>query len=216
MIQKKMMTIAIAEDNGMAREAVLSKLAPYTDVQVAVLAANGSELVSGLAGREVDLVLMDIEMPLMNGIEATRQVREQYPGVKVVMLTTFDDEEKLFDSILAGASGYLLKDEPGEELYRAMGSTLSGGASMSASIALKTLHFIRESGRQSTEPCILSERELEILQGLKSGRGYKQVAAALNISEGTVRKHVENIYRKLEVNNKVSAINLAEGKRWLA
>ena len=216
MTQKEMMTIAIAEDNRMAREAVLSKLAPYPDVRVAVLAANGSELVSGLAGRDVDLVLMDIEMPLMNGIEATRQVREQYPGVKVVMLTTFDDEEKLFDSILAGASGYLLKDEPGEELYRAMGSTLSGGASMSASIALKTLHFIRESGRKSTEPCILSERELEILQGLKSGRGYKQVAAALNISEGTVRKHVENIYRKLEVNNKVSAINLAEGKRWLA
>lgn len=210
-----MMTIAIAEDNRMAREAVLLKLAPYPDVQVAVLAANGKELVSGLADTEVDLVLMDIEMPLVNGIEATRQVRERYPEIKVVMLTTFDDEEKLFDSILAGASGYLLKDEPGEELYRAIGNTLSGGASMSASIALKTLHFIRESGRTSSEPCILSDRELEILQGLKSGQGYKQVAAALSISEGTVRKHVENIYRKLEVNNKVSAINFAEGKRWL-
>lgn len=210
------MTIAIAEDNRMAREAVLSKLAPYPDVRIAVLAANGSELVSGLADRGVDLVLMDIEMPLMNGIEATRQVKERYPGVKVVMLTTFDDDEKLFDSILAGASGYLLKDEPGEELYRAIGSTLNGGASMSASIALKTLHFIRESGRESAEPCILSDRELEILQGLKSGQGYKQVAAALSISEGTVRKHVENIYRKLEVNNKVSAINFAAGKRWLA
>lgn len=209
------MTIAIAEDNRMAREAVLLKLAPYPDVQVAVLAANGKELVSGLADTEVDLVLMDIEMPLVNGIEATRQVRERYPEIKVVMLTTFDDEEKLFDSILAGASGYLLKDEPGEELYRAIGNTLSGGASMSASIALKTLHFIRESGRTSSEPCILSDRELEILQGLKSGQGYKQVAAALSISEGTVRKHVENIYRKLEVNNKVSAINFAEGKRWL-
>lgn len=209
------MTIAIAEDNRMAREAVLTKLAPYADVQVAVLAANGSELISGLADREVDLVLMDIEMPLVNGIEATRQVKERYPGIKIVMLTTFDDEEKLFDSILAGASGYLLKDEPGEELYKAIGSTLCGGASMSASIALKTLNFIRESGRTSSEPCILSERELEILQGLKCGQGYKQVAAALSISEGTVRKHVENIYRKLEVNNKVSAINFAEGKRWL-
>ncbi len=211
-----MMTIAIAEDNRMAREAVLSKLAPYPDVQIAVMAANGSELVSGLAERKVDLVLMDIEMPLMNGIEATKQVKERFPGVKVVMLTTFDDEEKLFDSVLAGASGYLLKDEPGEELYKAIGHTLAGGASMSASIALKTLNFIRESGRASAEPCILSDRELEVLQGLKSGQGYKQVAAALSISEGTVRKHVENIYRKLEVNNKVSAINLAAGKRWLA
>ncbi len=209
------MTIAIAEDNRMAREAVLSKLAPYPDIRISVLATNGSELVSGLAGTETDLVLMDIEMPLMNGIEATRQVRELYPEVKIVMLTTFDDEEKLFDSILAGASGYLLKDEPGEELYRAIGSTLNGGASMSASIALKTLQFIRESGRTSVEPCILSDRELEILQGLKSGRGYKQVAAALSISEGTVRKHVENIYRKMQVNNKVSAINLAADKRWL-
>lgn len=209
------MTIAIAEDNRMAREAVLSKLAPYADVQVAVIAANGSELVSGLAEKKVDLVLMDIEMPLMNGIEATKQVKERFPEVKVVMLTTFDDEEKLFDSVLAGASGYLLKDEPAEELYKAIGSTLAGGASMSASIALKTLNFIRESGRTSAEPCILSERELEILRGLKSGQGYKQVAAALSISEGTVRKHVENIYRKLEVNNKVSAINLAAGKRWL-
>lgn len=211
-----MMTIAIAEDNRMAREAVLSKLAPYPDVQIAVMAANGSELVSGLAERKVDLVLMDIEMPLMNGIEATKQVKERFPGVKVVMLTTFDDEEKLFDSVLAGASGYLLKDEPGEELYKAIGHTLAGGASMSASIALKTLNFIRESGRASAEPCILSDRELEVLQGLKSGQGYKQVAATLSISEGTVRKHVENIYRKLEVNNKVSAINLAAGKRWLA
>jgi len=210
-----MITLAIAEDNRMAREAVLSKLAAYPDVRIEVLAGNGRELVSGLAGKKIDLVLMDIEMPLMNGIEATRQVKKQYPGVKVVMLTTFDDDEKLFDSILAGASGYLLKDEPGEELYKAIGNTLSGGASMSASIALKTLNFIRESGRTSAEPCILSDRELEILQGLKSGKGYKQVAAALSISEGTVRKHVENIYRKLEVNNKVSAINLAADKRWL-
>ncbi len=209
------MTIAIAEDNRMAREAVLSKLAPYPDIRVSVLATNGSELVNDLAGTETDLVLMDIEMPLMNGIEATRQVRELYPEVKVVMLTTFDDEEKLFDSILAGASGYLLKDESGEELYKAIGSTLSGGASMSASIALKTLQFIRKTERVSVEPCILSERELEILQGLKSGQGYKQVAAALSISEGTVRKHVENIYRKLEVNNKVSAINFAADKHWL-
>ena len=210
------MKLGIAEDNRMAREAVLSKLQPYTEVKVAVLAAHGRELLTALEETPVDLVLMDIEMPLMNGIEATRELKTRYPQIKVVMLTTFDDDEKLFDSILAGASGYLLKDEPGEELYKALKDTLNGGASMSASIALKTLSFIRESAKVSPEPCILTDRELEILHGLKSGQGYKQVAAALTISEGTVRKHVENIYRKLEVNNKVSAINMAAGKRWLS
>jgi DNA-binding NarL/FixJ family response regulator len=210
-------SLAIAEDNKMALAAVLEKLSPYQDIQVALVAGNGEELLSKLELHAVDLVLMDIEMPVMDGITATLKIRERFPACKTLMLTTFDDDDKIFSAILHGASGYLLKDEPAENIHRAIHDVLKGGAAMSPAIAFKTLQYVRTSqaAEGPGENNILSPREIEILVGLKDGLAYKQIADRLEISEGTVRKHVQNIYHKLQVNNKVSAINAAVQKRWI-
>lgn len=214
--------IAIAEDNARARISIVQKLAQDPTVEVCIEAGNGAELLEKMEGESVDLVLMDIEMPELNGIETTAHIAERYPHFKVIMLTTFDDDEKIFQSILAGASGYLLKDETGTELISFIQQTIAGGAAMSASIALKALNYIRAA--EASKPkrpdqqadCHLTPREIELLELLKDGLGYKQIGASLEISEGTVRKHLENIYRKLQVNNKVSAINAAMRNNWIS
>ncbi|MBU7578603.1 MAG: response regulator transcription factor [Flavihumibacter sp.] len=214
--------IAIAEDNARARIAIVQKLAQDPTVEVCIEAGNGAELLEKMESQSVDLVLMDIEMPELNGIETTAHIAERYPQCKVIMLTTFDDDEKIFQSILAGASGYLLKDETGAELISFIQQTIAGGAAMSASIALKALNYIRTAEaskpkRSDQQPdCNLTPREIELLELLKDGLGYKQIGASLEISEGTVRKHLENIYRKLQVNNKVSAINAAMRNNWIS
>ena len=135
--------IAIAEDNARTRIAIVQKLAQDPSVQVCIEAGNGAELLEKMESQTIDLVLMDIEMPELNGIETTAHIAERYPYCKVIMLTTFDDDEKIFQSILAGASGYLLKDETGTELISYIQQTIAGGAAMSASIALKALNYIR-------------------------------------------------------------------------
>ncbi len=213
--------IGIAEDHQYALNALLSRLKSFDDIEVCLLAKDGKDLLEQLSFLPVDLVLMDIEMPHMDGITTTRKTKELFPEVKVLMLTTFDDDEKIFNAILAGASGYLLKEEAGYELHQAIINTVQGGAAMSASIALKTLQYIKKTAApepdlKNNTPSLLTHRETEILEALKNGWGYKQIAAHFFISEGTVRKHIENIYRKLSVNNKVSAINAASEKKWIS
>lgn len=209
--------IAIAEDNALALKSILKKMSGFGDLSVVIKAGNGLLLLDDLKQEHADIVLMDIEMPVMDGIVATQKLKELYPEIKVLMLTTFDDDEKIFNAILSGASGYLLKDETSETIYKAILDVKNGGAAMSAGIALKTLNYIKknEAPFQSESNSILSRRETEILIELKNGLGYKQIADRFSISEGTVRKHIENIYRKLQVNNKVSAVNTATQNKWL-
>jgi DNA-binding NarL/FixJ family response regulator len=160
---------------------------------------------------------MDIEMPVMNGIEATKEVKKNWNQIKVLMLTMFDDEQNLFDAILAGASGYILKESNAEQIFRAMMDTITGGAVMSPAIALKALNLIKhpQQPSQNAQDFGLSEREIEILNQLKNGLTYEQIASNLFISYHTVRKHIENIYRKLQVTNKVEALQKASGNRLL-
>lgn len=212
-------SVAIAEDNRFALRSCLDKLANVPHLKVAFNAANGQELLTALETKAADIVLMDIEMPVLNGIEATAAVKQQYPHIKVLMLTTFDDDEKIFQAILAGASGYLLKEEPADVLLAAIHDALSDGAAMSASIAMKVLKMMRQnpvSAPSSKAPVAedygLTEREIELLEQLKAGHTYERIAANLNIAIGTVRKHIEHIYRKLRVKNKVEAVQKAFGK----
>lgn len=208
--------IAIAEDNSFALQGLKNRLAKYPEIIIKHTAKTGAELLKQLnKNHSIDLVLMDLQMPEMDGIEATAAVKTKYPQIKVLILTTFDDDESLFNAILAGASGYLLKEDSGTEIFQAIMDTLSGGAAMSPVIALKTLQLIRQpiSKNQKTEDFGLTERETELLTQLKNGLTYEEVAANLHISYHTVRKHIENIYRKLQVKNKVEAVKKATDNR---
>lgn len=205
--------IAIAEDNSFALRSCLDKLKAYDTIKILNTSLNGSILLENVAKNMPEVVLMDIQMPVMDGIQCTRELKKKHPQVKVLMLTTFDDDEKIFEAIMAGASGYILKEEPAEQLYKAIEETKQGGAAMSAGIALKVLNLLRnpilknESGEKVDFD--ISKREREILEQLKTGLSYEQIATNLFISYGTVRKHIENIYRKLQVNNKLEAVQKA-------
>ena len=178
------------------------------------MARNGEELLEKLEKNpRIDLILMDIEMPGMNGIEATFGVKQRFPHIKIIMLTVFDNDEHIFRAIKAGADGYLLKETSPEELHRAITETMNGGASMTPSIALKTLRMFREPvdfSRSTTNEIKLTARETDVLEQLSTGLKYEQIAANLVISTGTVRKHIENIYSKLQVGNKLEALRKAK------
>ena len=210
-------TIAIAEDKELAMRSCESKLLKCIDCKILIRAHNGEQLIQKLRHEPVDIVLMDIEMPVMDGITATEEVKKILPHVKVLMLTTFDDDEKIFKAIMAGASGYILKEESADEMYKYIVDAMNGGASMSAGIALKALNLIRnpysDSEEEGKTDFGLTKREVEILEQLKAGLTYDQVAGNLYISSHTVRKHIENIYRKLQVNNKFDAVQKAGKNR---
>jgi DNA-binding NarL/FixJ family response regulator len=203
--------IAIAEDNSFLAKAVIEKLSFFDDLNYKFKANNGAELIGKLeVNHNLDVILMDIQMPEMDGIKATEIVKNKYPHIKVIMLTVFDDDENIFNAIKAGANGYLLKEIDAENLHKSIIEVVNGGAPMSPSIALKTLNLLRSPNEIKTvedkEKVTLSKRETEILEHLSKGLNYNAIADNLIISSGTVRKHIENIYRKLQVHNKMEAV----------
>lgn len=204
--------IGVAEDNSNLRKSLMNTLSFFENVEVLFIGNNGLEVLKCLETQTPDLILMDINMPGMNGIEATKHVRENFPGVKIMMLTVFDEDDKIFASILAGASGYLLKDEKPAKLLEAIEECMDGGAPMSPSIAAKAIALLRGKHAEQAkhaEDYGLTKRELEILQKTASGLTNNQIADELFISPKTVRKHIENIYQKLQVHNRVEAVNVA-------
>ncbi len=207
--------IALAEDNVLLAQTIKEKLELFADrIEFKFRAKNGNDLIEKLGkGNDVDVILMDIEMPELNGIEATEIIRNKYSGIKVIMLTVFDDEEKIFNSIQAGANGYLLKDESPDKIFESIEMIINGGAPMSPVIAAKTLELLRKSETVNTDNeqnnFSLSKREIEVLEQLSKGEDYIKIADLLFISSATVRKHIENIYKKLEVHNKVQAVQKA-------
>jgi DNA-binding NarL/FixJ family response regulator len=210
-----MISIGIAEDNRRICEMLRNKIEVHKDFKVAMVAENGSELLKQLhKNHHVDVIIMDVNMPVMDGIEATRQVSQRWPGIKVIICSVLDDEENIFEAILAGACGYLVKDENSEAIRAAIMEATEGGAPMSPAIARKALALIRNNKPRnpSTEDFGLTKREVEILEHLSKGLSYDQIADNLFISSGTVRKHIENIYRKLQVTNKVEAVQKATQK----
>lgn len=208
--------ICIAEDNYFLGKAIEEKLSFFDNVNHKFTAVNGAELIGKLEeNHNIDIVLMDIQMPVMNGIKATEIIKNKYPQIKVIMLTVLDDDDYIFKAIKAGANGYLLKEIDPEKLYKSIEEVLEGGAPMSPSIALKTLNLLRnpqsiEHKEIDTEEIKLSKRETEILEQLSKGLKYNDIADNLIISPATVRKHIENIYKKLQVHNKMEAVIKAQ------
>lgn len=213
-----MIRLAIVDDNTFLQKTIQDKLAFFDEVSIKFKAMNGLELLEKLEkNHNLDLILMDIEMPKMNGIEATEIIKNRYPQIKIIMLTVFDNDENIFHSIKAGADGYLLKEINPQELYNAIKETLNGGAIMTPSIALKTLKLFRNPAAfedlPNKEEYNLTAREIEVLEQLSKGLKYNTIAENLFLSVGTIRKHVENIYTKLQVHNKLEAIQKAKSNK---
>lgn len=152
-------------------------------------------------------------MPVMNGIEATEKIKQKYPHIKIIMLTVFDNDENIFNAIKAGADGYLLKEINAGDLHSGILETLNGGAAMNPSIALKTLKLLRNpfvaQDKKDLQDIKLTEREIDVLEQLSKGLSYNAIANNLMLSTGTIRKHIEHIYRKLQVHNKLEAVQKA-------
>jgi len=210
-----MIRIAIVEDINRIAETLEEKILLSSDFTVVIRATTGKEIIQHLQkNHSVDVIIMDINMPEMNGIEATAFITNRWPNIKIIMSTVFDDEQNLFNAIMAGASGYLLKDEPPQKIHRSIYEALEGGAPMSPLIAKKALSMIKTGVPEESKKEIidygLTDREIEVLEHLSKGLSYEQIADNLFISYGTVRKHVENTYRKLKVNNRIEAIDKAK------
>jgi len=213
-----MIRIAIVDDNTFLQKTIQDKLSFFADVEVRMKAIHGQDIIEKLEkNHNLDLILMDIEMPKMNGIEATAIIKSKFPQIKIIMLTVFDNDENIFKAIKAGADGYFLKEVNPQELYNGIQETLSGGAGMTPSIALKTLKLLREplvfDDSIAKEEIRLTIREVEVLEQLSKGLKYNAIAENLFLSPGTIRKHVENIYTKLQVHNKLEAIQKAKNNK---
>ena len=157
-----------------------------------------------------DVILMDIRMPAMDGITATTKIKQLYPGIKVIMQTVFDDDEKIFLSLKAGAEGYILKSTTGEKIIQCIEDVFNGGAVMTPSIALRVAKFFNSEETSKTQLSeVLTAREKEVLTLLTEGLSYKMVASRLEITYNTVNAHIKKIYEKLSVNSLGEAISMA-------
>jgi DNA-binding NarL/FixJ family response regulator len=205
------MRVLICDDQAIVREglAMLLKLEP--DIEVVGIAEDGSVAVELVEKDAPDVVLMDLKMPIVNGVEATRQIKARHPEVSILVLTTYDDDVWIIDAIKAGASGYLLKDTPREDLIKAVRGTAVGKVYLDPSIAGKVLGQV--SNEQTQAPTqitrTLTEREIEVLRLIARGLTNSSISESLFLSEGTVRNHVSAILAKLGVADRTQAAVIA-------
>jgi len=205
-------SLAIVEDLDEVRDGLKNFLALSSDFKVLDTFKTAEEALFDIPKLKPDIVIMDISLPGMNGIECIRQVKDKSPGTQFMMFTVYENDEKVFEALKAGAAGYLLKNTGLVQLIESLKELHNGGSPMSANIARKLVTVFREQ-QKVTEPVeALSHRENEILQLLAKGLLYKEIAEQLSISVSTVRQHIHHIYEKLHVQNRTEAINKAFGK----
>ena len=218
-----MIKVGLVDDNPTLLRNIGQNLSIFEEIQIVFKANGGREAIDNLNNHHPDMLLMDIEMPEMDGIETTRKVKALFPEIKIMMLSVLDREDKIFEAIKAGASGYLVKDERPSKIVAAIEELMEGGAPMSPTIAMKTLQILRKQEInnisieeiETTESFNLSKREVEILEKITEGLNYNQIADQLFISSKTARKHIENIYQKLHVHTKMEAVAVAQKNRWV-
>jgi DNA-binding NarL/FixJ family response regulator len=205
--------ITIFDDSAERRESLEALLMVQPDIEWVGSYPNCANVLKDVEESQPDVVLMDIDMPQVNGIEGVRLIRQAFPNIKVLMQTVFDDDDKVFESIKNGAAGYLLKKESPARIIEAIKELNEGGAMMSPGIAMKVLRFFKEDQQVPIEDYKLSDREKEILRQLANGNSYKMIAGALGLSYHTVNSHLKKIYEKLHVHSLGEAVALALKKR---
>jgi DNA-binding NarL/FixJ family response regulator len=196
--------IAIIEDNAQYRTAISIILQLNEDIRLVHKLEDAREMLEKFEQDMPEVVLMDIDLPFKSGIEAVWTLKKKWPGIKVLMLTVFEDDDKIFGAIRAGANGYLLKKDPPQKILAAIESVLKGESPMNGMIAAKMLDYFQQQGKKSDdiEEANLTLREKEILQLLIRGNSYKEIAALIRISVETLNSHIKNIYRKLDVHSR--------------
>lgn len=204
--------VLLADDQALFREGLETLLSIHKDIQVVGQASNGQEAVDLALKLRPDVILMDMQMPILNGIGATRRLKQSLPECRVIVLTTFDDNETIFDALRGGAVGYLLKDVGSAQLAESVRATARGESILDPSVAAKVVaEFSRVSilvGGTSSEvlPEPLSEREIELLRLIASGLSNKEIGEILFITEGTVKNHITHILGKLGVRDRIQAV----------
>ena len=215
-----MIRIVLVDDQTLIRQGIQTLLELEPDLKVVGVAGNGREALAVVAGSQPDVVLMDVRMPELDGVAATRELVAANPDLGVIILTTFDDDEYIFEGLKAGARGYLLKDISSDEMAAAIRTVAAGQALIQPSIARKVVaEFGRLAGRPAEAaraPDLdspLTERELEVLRGLAAGMSNREIADKLVITEGTVKNHVSNLLGKLDVRDRTQAVLKAQALR---
>ncbi|MEO8448623.1 MAG: response regulator transcription factor [Gemmatimonadota bacterium] len=201
---KPAIRIVVADDHPVVRDGVRGMLASQPDFEVVGEASNGREAVSLAVKLVPDVVLMDLRMPEIDGVTAIRRIRDHAPTVQILVLTTYDSDADILPAIEAGATGYLLKDAPREELFRGVRATARGESVLTPGVAAKLVGRVRATDRTT-----LSSRELEVLRRVAAGSTNREVGAGLNISEATVKSHLIHIYQKLGVSDRTAAVTTA-------
>lgn len=213
-------SIAIFEDQERVRDNLRRRLSFFDDIEILFEAPNahvGLNYLQELSESQLPhVILMDIEMPGMTGIEATTLVKQKYPDIDVLIQTVFEDDQRIFESIQAGASGYLLKDDPIQKYVNAINELIEGGAALSSTIAMKVLNYVQQSKSSQSikaqvikESFSLTDRELDILQAIVDDLTDQQIGEKLFISPHTVRTHIKNMYKKIHVHSRASAVKFA-------
>lgn len=221
-----MIKVAIVDDNQINRITIKEKLIPYQDISLVFEASNGEDFFEKLKSlpkeKYPQVVLMDLEMPILDGIVTIASASIKYPEIKYIVLTIYEDDDKIFEAIKAGASGYLLKEDKAINIVEALTNVVEyNGIPMSPAIARRAMELLKEtpkpipSVQNAAADHHLSDREMEILKEVVKGFNHHEIAEKLFISPNTVRTHINNIYKKLHLNSRSQIMNLAYKNKWI-
>ncbi|MBK7122266.1 MAG: response regulator transcription factor [Chitinophagaceae bacterium] len=208
-----MIRVAVYDDNKHRRESLQAFISLSSELKHAGSFENCANILQDVAATFPDIILMDIEMPVVNGLQGVKLVKKQYPHIKIIMQTAFDDDDKIFAALQAGAEGYILKTASIIQIAQSIDEVIKGGASMSPSIALKVMRYFSRQQLVISPDYNLSPKETEVLKRLVQGLSYKMIADELSISYFTVNNHVKKIYEKLQVHSQGEAVALVHKER---
>jgi DNA-binding NarL/FixJ family response regulator len=209
-----MVRVIICDDQTVVREGLAAILSTDADIEVVGLAGNGQEALTLVAETQPDLVLMDLKMPVMNGVQATQRLRTSHPSVRVLVLTTYAEDDWVFDAVRAGAAGYLVKDTRRDDLVAAIKGTAAGQSFLDPAVAGKLMRSVAEAPPPTAAPALpgtesFTERELEVLRLLVQGHSNPEIGRRLHLAHGTVRNYVSGILQKLGAQDRTEAAVLA-------